>query len=369
MSVRKLRRKLKSGKMHERWVVDIGFLHPDGRLERIRRVPRIQTRVGAERLEREILNKLEAGPTSPEKPDVKPKEEVPTLSEFWPDFLSHHVTVNNKPSERHAKLGIFKNHLLPAFGAMRLSEISARDIERYKAAKLDDTAGKAFSAKSINNQLAVLRTILRTAMNWQVILSVPFYREIKLPEQTMRYLTPEESFRLIQAADGQFQVMVALALNTGLRIGELIGLKWTDIDLEIGRLVVNRNDWKGIIGLPKGGKRREIPLNGTATRYLKSLIPASFEWVFHRTEGSRLTHAICRRPIHKACRLAALEPFQWHTLRHTFAAQLVSKGVSLRAVQILLGHANQATTERYAHLTPHVTKDAVRVLENFNNFQ
>ena len=193
MSVRKLKRKLKSGKMHERWVVDIGFLHQDGRLERIRRVPRIQTRVGAERLEREILHVLEAGPSSPNKLDAKPKEKVPTLAEFWPDFLSHHVTVNNKPSERHAKLGIYQNHLLPAFGAMRLSEILARDIEIYKAAKLAGTAGRSFSAKSINNQLAVLRTILRTAMNWQVISAVPFYREIKLPEQTTRYLTAEET--------------------------------------------------------------------------------------------------------------------------------------------------------------------------------
>lgn len=96
--------------------------------------------------------------------------------------------------------------------------------------------------------------------------------------------------------------MVALGLNTGLRIGELIGLKRSDIDLVVGRLVVNRNDWKGILGLPKGGKRREIGLNETATTYLKRLLPADAEWVFCRESGDRLTHAICRRPIHKACR-------------------------------------------------------------------
>jgi integrase len=270
--------------------------------------------------------------------------------------------VNNKPSEQHAKRCIYMIHLEPAFGAMRLDAIGAREIERYKAMKRLDGV-KPYSAKSINNQLAVLRTALITARNWEIINRVPFYRELRLPERTTRFLNRAESLRLIEYADAEWRAMIAVALNTGLRIGELIGLKWSDVDLIAGRLTVRRSDWRGILGSPKGGRSREVGLNNTALSYLEKQAEVSTDWVFTRRNGHRLTHAVCRRPLHKACKAASLPLFQWHTLRHTFASHLVAAGVPLRAVQMLLGHASYATTERYAHFSPDMTKAAVQILD------
>ena len=374
MSVRRIKRQLKSGRLHERWIVDIGFRQPDGSLLRIRRVPRVQTRVGAQRQERQLLLQLEQGseglaiaqdavkPTTPVRNDGK----LILLREFWPDFFATYVVPNIRPSEQHAKSSIWEIHLRPAFGHLSLDQVGSRNIEQYKAEKL--LSGRnLYSAKSINNHLAVLRTALRMAQRWGLVQQVPYYRDLKLPELQTRFLSREEAGRLAKAPTGQWRAMIVLALNTGLRIGELIALKWADIDLRLNRVIVRRSDWKGILGLPKSGKSREIGLNAAATEAMKALDSHPAEWVFTQANGKRLTHAMCRRPLHQACDVANLKRFQWHTLRHTFASHLVARGVPLRGVQLLLGPANHSTTERYAHFSPDVSRRIVSCLDDHDD--
>lgn len=354
MTVRKWRRKLADGSHSEKWAVDIYLHRPDGTTKRVRQFPKQSTRAAAERLEREIIAAFyqDVGRPAAEAPPP----EAPTLVDFWDDFFLTHVVPNNKPSEQTAKSVIFRCHLKAAFGHLKLDAITSRDIESYKAHKLTQLG---YAPKSINNQLAVLRSLLNVAKRWMLISQVPEYRELKVAETKVQFLTADQTRRLAEAAQPQWRSMIVFCLNTGLRIGELIALQWGDVNLASSSLLVQRNAWREHLGSPKGGKNREVALNAAAMAALHDTVGLSPVWVFPHADGSRLSHAMCRRPLQNSCKYAGLPTVQWHALRHTFASHLVASGTPLRAVQRLLGHANYGTTERYAHLAPRALHDAV----------
>lgn len=157
--------------------------------------------------------------------------------------------------------------------------------------------------------------------------------------------------------------MIIIALNTGLRIGELQALRWADVHVVLKKIRVTQNNWKGQIGTPKSGKNRDIPLNQTALNALESLKDQQHQLVFCKKSGQTWTYRQCNYALEKACKNANISPIQWHTLRRTFPSYLIIKGVSLKAVQELLGHSTQLMTKRYAHLTPNVRYDAVSILD------
>ena len=357
MSVRRRVQKYKDGTSSTRWFVDVKFRHPDGRIERVRRVPRVQSRVGAERLERQIIAALEGG-------GGLPKEEVavvvmPTLEEFWQRFHATHVVVNNKPSERHTKERIMTGHLLPAFGSMKLDRIQTADIEAYKARM----TSLGYKPKTVNNHLTVLRTLLRAAVEWKALREGPTVKLLRVVQKDVVFLDFAEAKALIEAAHGIYRQMIALALNTGLRIGELLALRWEDISREEGMLRVVRTDWLGQIGAPKSGKPRSIPLNQGALRALEELGWRKEGLMFASTSGGALTYRTAQYAMEVIGKRVGGKDVGWHTLRHTFASHLVMRGVGLTAVQQLLGHSTQAMTERYAHLTPRVRMEAVAALD------
>lgn len=356
MSVRRRIQKYASGGSSVRWMVDIEYRHPDGRIERIRRTPRAQSRVSAERLEREILTALEQGKgVAQEAVPI-----APTLAVFWESFFETHVITNNKPSEQATKQRIARGHLLPRFGAKELDRITVKDIELYKAMMLQ----MGYGAKTINNHLTVLRTVLKTAQRWGLIPSAAEVKLLRHVPPDVTYLDFDGAEKLVQAADDLWRPMIVIALNTGLRIGELIGLHWADVDLVKGRLRVTRNDWQGTLGTPKSGKNRDFPLNLAARRALEALPPQKFDRVFTDNKGTPRKYRQSNHAPERICKQAGLSPIQWHALRHTFASHLVMKGVPLKAVQELLGHGTQAMTDRYAHLTPDVRRTAVEILKH-----
>ena len=358
MSVRRRVQRLPSGSTSTRWVVDVQFRHSDGRIERVRQTPRVQSRVGAERLEREILRRLEAGGGSVDT--LVPAKVMPSLATFWQTFLTTHVVVNNKPSEQATKIRIMKLHLLPRFGRMKLDAIATAAIDLYKVDMLRD----GYSAKSINNHLAVLRTVLMMAQRWDILSAPPRITQLRHRPPDMRFLSFEEAERLVTATEGgRWQMMVFLALNTGMRIGELIALRWDDLDLVAGRARVRRSAWLGVVDMPKGGREREIPLNRSTLSALTGDTAERSGLVFCDEGGAPLSYRQCNYALERICKTAGLPTVQWHALRHTFASHLVMRGVPLKAVQELLGHSSQAMTERCAHLTPDMRRDAVQTLD------
>lgn len=358
MSVRRrVYRDPATGRVSAVWMVDVDLRHPDGRRQRTRKVSPVQTRRGAESYERNLRESLLAERSG--RKEVARKE-PPRFSKFAEEFLETYAEANNKPSEVASKRVSLKNHLVPVFGKKRLDEIGARDVEAYKAMKLKE----GLSPKTVNNQLAVLGRMLRIARRWELVEKVPEITLLRVQPQEFDFLDFEEDERLIEGADPEWRPMVTLALRTGLRQGELRALRWEDVDLKAGRLVVRRAAWKDRIGTPKSGRSREVPLSDQALAALRGHRHLKGDLVFSSEDGGMLTAKSCKWPLWRACRRAGLRRVGWHVLRHTFASHLVMRGAPLKAVQELLGHADIKMTMRYAHLSPDARREAVRLLDS-----
>jgi len=285
-------------------------------------------------------------------------KQVPTFAEFVERWVREYVDVNNKPSEQRSKRRAVRVHLSPAFGPRRLDRICTPDIEQLKA-KL---SARGLAPKTINNTLTVLRKCLSTAVEWGIPTTMPSIKFLKAMLPVVRPLSDPEVASLLDATPaGPARCLVLLALRTGLRFSELSALSWTDVDLARHQLCVRQACVEGHLGTPKNGRTRYVPLTHDAVAAL-ALLPRDATFVFHRT-GAPIAYETACWMLVRACRDAAIRPVRWHTLRHTFASQLVSRGAPLKSVQDLLGHATISMTLRYAHLAQSALADAVALLE------
>jgi integrase len=302
-----------------------------------------------------------ASATEPAKPTV------PTVAEYGTTYLDS-ARIDAKPSAFASKEGIWRTHIVPHLGDRRLDEVTYAVIEDFKLSLAktrcrNTKAPRTLSPKTLNNVLVVLSHALQVARKRNLIATVPEIDWVKLPPQEFDFLGFEEADRLITAADGQWGTMIAVALRTGLRQGELLGLRWIDVDLSAGRLTVRQNYVDGLYVTPKSGKPREVPLSEGARLALQAHRHERGPLVFCDAAGSVLSDGKMERPLKRAYTAASLRPIGWHTLRHTFASHLAMRGVPLKVIQELLGHASIVTTQRYAHLAPHVARDAVKLLD------
>ena len=353
MSVRRrMDRDPLAGAAYEVWLVDIVFQHPDGREQRIKKKSPVQTRRGAEDYERQVRNALLDGSYG------KKEEKFATFGDFAETFVNTYATANNKPSEVRSKNSILNLHMKPAFGRKRLGAIGSEDVEAYKARMLRE----GLKPKTVHNHLAVLSKLMRMAVEWGYLQTLPTIKTMKLDRPEFDFLTFEEADRLVAAGEGMWGTMTVVALNTGLRIGELRALRWEDVDLVSGRILVRRNVWRDKIGSPKGGRSREVPLNSVARDALKGHRHLRGELIFCRDDGSMQGETEGYKPLGFTCKRAGLRSVAWQVMRHTFASHLVMRGQPLKAVQELLGHASIEMTMRYAHLSPDVRRDAVEAL-------
>jgi integrase len=284
-----------------------------------------------------------------------------TFKELAQEVLILHAAVHNKASERASKKQIFDDHLVKHFGDMQIGHIQNREIAGYKAEKLSAT----LAPKTINNHLTVLGKSLSLAVEWGYLRTAPRMGFLRVPEPEMDFLAFDEAARLLDGADpGPWRTMILLGLRAGLRQGEILALEWSSVDLVRGVLAVSKRIWEGNLDTPKGGRRREVPISDELREALREL-PSRFAGglVFPAEGGRHLRKNECKWPLYRASRRAGLRRLGWHALRHTFASHLVMRGVSLKAVQELLGHKDIKMTMRYAHLAPGVTRDAVALLD------
>lgn len=360
MSVRKREWTDKRGRKQGKWMIHIEYTHPDGCRQSVRKNSPVQTRRGAEAYERQVRAELQTRTYG--KEEAKP---TPTFEKFADEFVENYAKVNTKASSVRSTKSILEHHLRPFFGRTRLDAVGMRDIEAYKRAKLK--AG--LSKKSVNNHLGVLGKILRVAQEWQLITGVPKVKPLKAPKPEFRFLEFDEADCLVAAAksEPQWHAMIVVALNTGLRVGELLGLQWDDLDLRRGVAVVRRSIVEGVVDTPKSGKSRTIPLNGTVVRTLKAYKHLRSQQVFCQDDGSPLTDGQIKWPLYRIRHRAGLVGVAWHDLRHTFASHLAMRGIPLKSIQELLGHSSIETTMRYAHLSAVVLKDAVATLDRPNS--
>ena len=351
-------------RMKGAWWVDFRY---EGK--RIRRRSVVNTKRGAEEYERLLRTRLLSGEplNSPAKEKVAAPDkgkEVPKARAFLAEWVEVYAKTNNKPSEAYMKACIVRLHLTPFFGRMRLDNIGVREIDRYKAKKVQSEENpQGLQPKTINNHLTVLRRALTSAVEWGHIEHVPPIKWMKTAPAEFDFFTKDESDRLLETTEEEHLAMVMTAVKAGLRRGELMALRWEDVDFVIGKILVRRSVWKGKVTSPKNYRHREVPMSPRLMRALKSHRHLRGPLVFCQLDGKMFTKDMIKRTLPRACRKAGLRRVQWHALRHSFASQLVMVGVPLKVVQELLGHATIEMTMRYAHLAPSMHIDAVAKLD------
>jgi integrase len=170
----------------------------------------------------------------------------------------------------------------------------------------------------------------------------------------LRFLTREECQALISQCRGVTRDITVTALNSGMRKGEILGLKWDNVDLKHGFILLDKT---------KNGDRREIPIKDTLRSVLQGITRRlDVPYVFcDPVSGSPCQDV--RASFASACKRAGITDFHFHDLRHTFASHLVMAGIDITTVRELLGHKTLTMTLRYAHLAPSHKVSAVDILD------
>lgn len=282
-----------------------------------------------------------------------------TLAAVSAEYLAYKASKGTRTvAESRALL---EHQLIPFFGpATLVSEIGAERIaeyEQYRATAEHPRLGRPVVAATINRHLSVLRCLLRRAKKLKYLREVPDFEMGREPEGRLRYLEHDEAVRLLdacrQSRNQLLWAIVTVALNTGMRRGEILGLQWERVDLARGVFLLEQT---------KNGRRREVPMNQAAYDALASLPErAEFGPVFHGKNGE--AWGTIATAFANALRRAKITDFRFHDLRHTFASWLVMDGATLQEVKELLGHQTISMTLRYAHLAPGRLRNAVSRLD------
>lgn len=339
-------------KIGKSWWVDFRYTG-----QRYRKKSPINTAEGARQYEVVLMGRLMRG----EPVDGPAHMTSPTLTAFSQQWVDSYVAANNRPIEQVKKASALQHHILPVLGRRRLDGISAAHIEEFKAL----LAGRGLAAKSINNILAILRKCLGCAVEWGKLPSAPPIRPLKAAPPDMDYLSEHETkvLRTYCSEHPEAFAMVLTAVDTGMRKGELRALRWDDLDMESGTVVVARSFTRELEFSPKSNRVRAVPMT-SAVRTMLSTRPRLGERVFPGRDGKAMSESVAGHLILRAYKAAGLRVGGWHRLRHTFATRATRRGNSLRAVQTLLGHSTLAMTERYAHVAPSYERAVVRTLED-----
>jgi integrase len=286
--------------------------------------------------------------------------DTPTFTEFWSRWFVNHVEANNGPAEVLKKRSAFERLLQPTFGKMNLDDISTGDVNGFIAAMRK----RGLKAKTINTLLSHLRKCLSDAADEDLLDRLPKIKRLPIEKPLGDFLSEDEMKTLVERAPGAPKgVMVVLAVLTGMRRGELRGLRWEDVDLRNRVIKVARNVvLERHVKLPKSGKARVIPLAEHAATLLEQQNHFETGWVFPGKNGHPLRPDECRTIVATACDVAGVRRVGWHALRHTFATQLALRGVPGRVIQEYMGHSTIAMTEHYLHYANKVHHSAVETL-------
>jgi len=270
-----------------------------------------------------------------------------------------------------------REHIVPAFGPMKLSKLDTPNIQALYSAKLRD----GLKPSSVRYIHTVLHRALSKAVELRLIARNPAASADppKVRHEEITPLSMDQTRVFLDAARGQkFEALYVLSLTCGLRMGESLGLKWSDIDLKAGTLRVNRQlqrirEGGGLVfSEPKNASRRTIDLPQRALEALwthrkrqaeEKLKAADYEdsgLVFATRRGTpQDAQNVINRHFKPLLKQADLPPIRWHDLRHTCATLLLGRGVHPKLVQHLLGHASiTMTLDRYSHWIPSMGRQA-----------
>lgn len=291
--------------------------------------------------------------------ELSPKYDSIPLSDFITKYLEY--SKQNK-SQGTYRTEISRIRILQQFlkdkGIQKLETITPELVEKFKSVVLQRA-----SAATFNHYLVMIKAMLNKAVAWRHLKENPL-RDVKKLKITnarqVRFFTPEEISTILDKVDPFMEKAIKILLYTGMRRSELVYLTWDDIDFHNKLITVQSKPEVGFH--PKSHRPRSIPIHPELEQLLLDL-PQRGEYVFDNgnNEPVHCKDYYTKRFI-RILKAAGIRNANLHTLRHTFASNLVMAGVDLRTVQELLGHSTIKVTERYAHLSPDHRTRAVKLL-------
>ncbi len=288
----------------------------------------------------------------------KAKPQSISLKRFSEEYLKHSELSKSKHSIRNIKLSF--NQFIIFTGDILLSHITIRLIDSF----INTTFQRAEYSAALYYR--TLKAAFTVAENWEYISSNPF-KKIKAPKTPTKipiYISKEELSIIVKNTEGEYlKNLFTFAFNTGMRLAEITNMKWNWIDIK-GKSIKIKNDSSFTT---KSKADRIIPMNTTIinilTQHNNNLHHLEKDYIFYKTLGVKLNENFVSKRFKKAVRTAKLsDSIHFHTLRHSFASNLVQNGVPLYYIKELLGHSNITTTQIYSHVKKENLADAVNLL-------
>ncbi len=347
--------------------------HPQGRYYIVYWVGKRQkweaisrSRKDAERRLTEVQGELYAGTYRRLKPI--------TFGEFAEKWLKDYVEGSVKFTTLRRYRSLIVAHLSPAFGDTPLTVLTTDDVQQFMARSLRE---QVVAPRTINHALVVLKEMFKHARQWGYIRQNPAQdvKRLRIEHQEMDYLKPDEIRLLLHHADEPFKTLCLTAILTGMREGELLSLRWADIDWHSNVIHVRRGmfwytakelaelqsaqseRWQFVAPKSRTSIRKVVmsPRLKEALELHRLTCPVSpYDLVFCTKVGTPIEHRnMIEREFWPTLTRAGLRRIRFHDLRHTYTALMIAQGAHVKFIQSQLGHASvQMTLDRYGHLLP-----------------
>ena len=314
--------------------------------------------------------------------DFEEEKPIPTFKEYADSWIKTTVPATCKASTLRDYKDILRLHVLPVFGELKVTEISRGKVKDFLLEKINNS----YAASTVTHIKNVISGVLNKALDDEVIQANPAHRlgkifKVRDRKETIDPLTYEELRLLLDAVQKHYPEHYALFLllaRTGMRIGEALGLQWSDLDFAGRFISVKRSLVRGRISTPKNGKERRTDMSLQLAGALRAHELESKkkglalglgdlpEYVFTNEKGGQIDKDIWRRRVFcKVLQRAGLRRVRIHDLRHTYATLRISKGDNIADVSNQLGHHSpKLTWDVYYHWIPGKKKSEVDALDD-----
>jgi integrase len=303
-----------------------------------------------------------------------------TLGEFlpaWLEAIKSSVRLNTYKTYRT----LIVHHIIPDLGEIKLQELRPDHIQRFYTAKLESGASRS----TVRMCHAILHRALDGAVKWGLLARnvCDAVNQPKAKQTEMSVWDPNQVAQFLQAAQGhRWEALFYLAVTTGLRQSELMGLFWTDLDWDARKLRIQRQCYRGrLTELKRSSSRRPVALGELAIQKLRERQEIQMherehpDWeeqgfIFTRQGGDPVSRSMLYRTFLKLAEEAGLPRIRFHDLRHTAATLMLTRGIHPKVVSELLGHSNIGMTLNiYSHVLPSLQEDVAAHFDDLFRLQ